>query len=128
MHSIKEIFKRQRQSLEVVAISRNTISLACEEAAYVETLIPDLETLGAVQISKDQALISCVGEGLQQSVSETQAVRRLTVDIDKSLAWQSTSSLNLISMVRAASVGPIIRQVHDALFVAIMDDRAVAES
>jgi aspartokinase len=37
LHSIKEVFKRQRRPMEVVAISRNTISLACEEAAYAET-------------------------------------------------------------------------------------------
>jgi aspartate kinase len=115
LHSIKEVFRKQRRAMEVVTISRDRVSLACAQAECVESLITDLRKLGGIQLNQDQALIGCVGEGLKQSKSEVEAVRRLSVDLEPSLSWQSTSRLNLISMVPAAAVGSIIRQVHDAI-------------
>jgi aspartate kinase len=115
-HSIRKSFNRYRCQLEVVAKSETGVSVACAESPDFESLIRELEEIGAIQINKQCALISCVGEGLRQSRDEIDRLTNLAANADPALTWHSTSRLNLIVVVREDIVRPIIRQLHKEIF------------
>lgn len=112
MHAIERIFERHQTHMDIVAMSAVGISCAFAAAAP-PSIVPDLEQVGLVEIQKHRAIISCVGEGLQ---SAREVAEKILQDIDPSLAWQSTSTNNLISVVDGDSVGPVVRRLHQGIF------------
>jgi aspartokinase len=61
-------------------------------------------------------MISCVGEGLLSAPGSAQKVLNIAGDIDSTLAWRSTSSINLMAMVKSDSVREIVTRLHEEIF------------
>ena len=114
---VKAIAHKTNQTrMEIVNRSNVGISLACEEVDALPALIADLQQVGVVETRGQRAIISCVGEGLQ-SVGTPANVIGVLKEIDPALTWYSTSNLNLISMVDVDVVGPVVRKLHQGLFI-----------
>lgn len=116
LHSVREVFNRQQINMYVVAMSDAGVSLACEEDVVSESIVQVLKRMGRVKIERDRAMIGCVGEGLRNGASGAAHVRTILRTIDPSLIWQSTGSINLISVVDIARVGQVVRQIHQGIF------------
>jgi aspartate kinase len=114
LRAIRNIFDRHHTEMNIVSSSKVGVSLACEEAGAVGSLIQDLQQVGAVETMGKRAIISCVGEGLQ-SLGNARKLRRNLSEIEPTLTWHSSSDLNLISTVDADSVGPIVNRIHQGL-------------
>jgi aspartate kinase len=114
LRAIRNIFDRHHTEMNIVSSSKVGVSLACDETGAVRSLIRDLQQVGAVETTGQRAIISCVGEGLQ-SVSNARKLRRNLWEIEPTLAWHSSSDLNLISTIDADSVGPIVNRIHQGL-------------
>lgn len=114
LRAIRNIFERHHTEMDIVSRSDVGVSLACEEAGAVPSLIQDLQQVGSVETMGQRAIISCVGEGLQ-SVDSSKRLRRNLWEIEPTLTWHSSSDLNLISTVDAESVGPIVNRIHQGL-------------
>jgi len=99
-----------------VAMSGTGISFACDDSVPPGSLVLGLREIGSVRIRRHRAMISCVGEGLLSSPGNAQKVLNIAGDIDPTMAWRSTSSLNLMSMVKADSVGAIVTRLHEEIF------------
>lgn len=112
--AITNIFDRHHTEMEIVNRSGVGVSIACEEAGALASLIQELQEVGAVEAKGQRAIISCVGQGLQSLESSPKLVNILK-QIDPALTWHSSSDLNLISMVGADSVGPIVNRIHHGL-------------
>lgn len=115
LRAINETFDRHGVGMQVVGKSEVGVSLICEEASPIASLVKDLQQIGSVETKTQRAIVSCVGEGLKQ-VGTTENLRRILRDLDPTLIWHSTSSLSLISMVDLHLVRPIVRQIHQRLF------------
>lgn len=114
--SIRNIFDRHRTRMYIAAMSEVGISFACEEPVPLPSLVHDLQQVGSVETKSQRAIIGCVGEGLQ-SLESTAKLRDILRDIDHALTWHRTSRLSLISMVDVNLVGPVVRQIHQGLFL-----------
>ena len=113
--AIRNIFDRHYTRMDIVAMSHLGISFACEEAGAFRSLVQDLRQVGSVDVRKQRAIISCVGSGLQ-SVGSSEKLRNVLRQIQPALTWYRTSGFSLISMVDSDCVGPVVRQIHQALF------------
>ncbi|HXM34779.1 MAG TPA: aspartate kinase [Pyrinomonadaceae bacterium] len=116
LHALKKVFNRHQRHMEIVALTKSGISLACDEGLALSSLVLDLQEIGAVRIRRHRAMISCVGEGLLSAPGSAQKVLNIASDIDSTLAWRSTSSINLMSMVRTDSVRSIVGRLHEEIF------------
>ncbi len=112
---LRNIFSRHYTEMDVVAKSEVGISFACEEAGTLPSLVQDLQQVGSVETKSQQAIISCVGEGLQNEDNSGKLLNILR-EIDPGLTWHNKSSLSLISTVDVDCVGPAVRQIHQGLF------------
>jgi len=114
--AIRNIFDRHYTQMDIVAMSHVGISFACEEAGAFPSLVQDLQLVGRVETKRQRAIISCVGDGIQ-SVDSVVKLLNILSEIDPALTWHRTSSFSLISMVDVDLVGPLVRQIHQALFL-----------
>jgi aspartate kinase len=114
--SIEKIFNAHQVAMDIVGKSEVGFSLACDEGAALESIVADLQQCGSVGITRHQAIISCVGEGLENSQNSATKVSDILRRIDSRLNWQRVSSLNLMSVVDGDLVGPLVRRVHREIF------------
>ena len=116
LRAIKEVFNRHHAHMDIVAMSEIGVSLACEEAGTLPSLVQDLKQVGSVKVEKHRAIIGCVGEGLQSAPGGVSEALNMLRDIDSTLTWQSTSRISLMSVVDVDSVGPLVRRLHQGIF------------
>jgi len=114
--SIESILKRHQGSIELVTRLANGISLACDDGPSLGSIVHALKQCGSVQVTNRQAIVSCVGEGLRRSSEEPGALTAILRALDSTLVWQNTSRLNLIAVVDAEMVGPLVRRLHSEIF------------
>ncbi len=114
--SIERIFNHHRQPMQIVSFSESLVSFACEHGDADSHLVRDLSKIGAVKIKRDQAVISCVGQGLMGAPDNARRILAIVRSIDSNLSWRSTSDMNLMSIVSASSVGPLVRSLHEGIF------------
>lgn len=128
LHTVKKIFNRHQRHMEIVAMSEVAVSFACEEGGALSSMVLDLQEIGSVRIKRHRAMIGCVGEGLLSAPANARRVLGLVSDIDSTLAWRSTSSINLMSMVKVDSVGPVLRRLHKGIFEGDQERGDVAQA
>lgn len=112
-HAISEIFAQHQTELEIVARSKVGITVAYEEDPMLPAIVQDLERLGSVSVSRERAIIGCVGDGLTSDGTDMVSLLR---QIDSSLTWQGISNNNLIAIVDEGQVGSIIGRLHQGIF------------
>ncbi len=118
-HAISEIFAQHKTELELVASSKVGSTFAYEEDGEEETLsliVNDLARLGSVEVSKERAIVGCVGDGLGNGSRGGADMMGVLRTIDPSLNWQGISSNNLIAIVDGDRVGTIVRRLHQEIF------------
>jgi aspartate kinase len=115
-HAISEVFAQHDSELEIVARSKIGMTVAYEEDPMLPSVVQALERLGSVSVSRDRAIIGCVGDGLTNGVSGGTDMVGLLRQIDPSLTWQRISNNNLIAIVDEGQVGPIVRRLHQGIF------------
>ena len=114
--SIEKIFNTHHIGMDIVGKSEVGFSLACDEAAARSSIIGHLQHVGSVKVTRHQAIISCVGEGLENSRNGATNVSDILRRIDSNLNWHKVSGLNLMAIVDGDLVGPLVRRVHREIF------------
>lgn len=114
--SIEAILNRHQVSLDIVARAEDGLSLACDDGDSLGSIIQDLEQCGSVKVTGGRAIVSFVGEGLRSASDSALAMTDNLRAFDSTLVWQKTSSINLVSMVAADLVGPLVRRLHHEVF------------
>jgi aspartate kinase len=123
-HGVQAIYDRHRTAVDVVAISEVGISLASAETGALSCIIEDLQRLGSVNVRRDRAIISCVGEGLQRAPGNVTKLLSAFREVDSTLTWSSTSSSNCVLVVAADCADSFIRRLHHAIFEHDVRERA----
>lgn len=114
--SIESVFTRHGVSMELVARSIDGLSIACDKEAPIESIIHELSRYGSVEIIGSQAVIGCVGERMHGMPESLTKLTEILKSFDPALDWQKLSAINLVCVVDAEAVGPLVRQLHHELF------------
>jgi len=114
LHAIEKICDRYQTQTDIVATSKVGISITCAEAEARPSMLRELQQVGAVEVTRQRAIISCVGDGLRgHSAAKVLDILR---EIDSTLTWRSTSHINLIAVVDAECSGSLLKRVHQRIF------------
>jgi aspartate kinase len=116
LHAIEEICDRHHTQMDIVATSKVGISITCAEAETRPAMLSELQQVGAVEIKRQRAIISCVGDGLRRTPQSATKVLDILREIDSTLTWRSTSHINLITVVDADRLGPVLKRLHQGIF------------
>jgi aspartate kinase len=100
----------------VVTTSEVSVSLSIDDAGGLLEMLPDLEKLGTVEIEKDRAIISVVGEGLRNTPGIAARVFSVIDDINITMISVGASSVNLTFMVEEARAAETISRLHRVCF------------
>ena len=113
--AIRKIFNRYQTQIDMVTKSEVTISLTCSNTASLSSICQSLDQIGSVEINRNCAIVSCIGEGLRDSKGGSEVLQRLK-EIDPMLVWHRTSPVNLATMVDSDSLPSVVQRLHSGIF------------
>jgi len=116
LRALFEVFDYHRVAVDVVTTSEVSVSLSIDDAGGLLEMLPDLEKLGTVEIEKDRAIISVVGEGLRNTPGIAARVFSVIDDINITMISVGASSVNLTFMVEEARAAETISRLHRVCF------------
>lgn len=118
LHAIEKIFTHHQVEIDVVGKSDVGVSLACRETTALPWMVQDLKQLGTVEVKVNQAVISCVGDGLYGAQRRRQRILNLVKNIEPALTWHSASEISIRSLVDTGHLSPVVTRLHRAIFEA----------
>lgn len=109
-----EIFERHEVVVDVLASSEVSVSLTIEEEEALETLRPELEALGRVDIVTGRAIVAVVGIGLRTTPGIAARLFGAISDTNVEVISQGSSAINVTFVVREEEARGVVRRLHDA--------------
>jgi aspartate kinase len=116
LRALFEVFERHRTGVDVVSTSEVSVSLSIEHTRRLPAILEDLEQLGSVRVSQENAIICAVGEGIGDMPGVAARVFGTIADINVVLISQGASSINLTFIVKESEVNAAVTRLHAAFF------------
>jgi aspartate kinase len=116
LRALFEVFDRHRVAVDVVTTSEVSVSLSIDDATGLADLLPDLQTLGTVQVEEHRTIVSVVGEGLRNTPGIAARVFSVIDNINVTMISFGASSVNLTFMVDEPHAAEAITRLHRVCF------------
>ncbi|HEV2123326.1 MAG TPA: lysine-sensitive aspartokinase 3, partial [Chloroflexota bacterium] len=116
LRTLFEVFDRHRTVVDVVTTSEVSVSLSLDDAEALPALLPELETLGSVEVETGNAIVCVVGAGLRGTPGIAGRVFDTLSGINVRLISQGASSVNLTFVVEEERVRDTVTRLHAAFF------------
>jgi aspartate kinase len=116
LRALFEVFDRHRTAVDVVTTSEVSVSLSLDDASTLPELIPDLQTLGTVEVVEGRTIVSIVGDGLRNTPGIAARLFSAINDINVSMISFGASSVNLTFMVDEQNAHESIQRLHRVCF------------
>jgi len=116
LRRIFEIFDRHKVSVDLVATSEVSVSMTLEDKRDLSPLVADLETLGAVKVETNVAILCLVGQELWKDNRLVARVFDAIPDLPVRMISLGSSEINLSMVLRASDLDAAVAAVHKAFF------------
>ena len=116
MRTLFDIFHRHKASIDVVATSEVSVSVTIDDAAQLETLLPELRQLGDVAIERSRGIVAVVGADLSAGGEHMARALRALQETPVHMLSLSATGINLTIVVDGEQVAPVMRRLHDEFF------------
>jgi aspartate kinase len=116
LRAVFEILDRHRTVVDVVTTSEVNVSLLLDDERLLPSMLEDLSQLGIVEIEKNCAAISIIGEGLRRRPGIMARVLNSITDINVSLISQSASNSSMSFVIEEEHLNDALVRLHEGFF------------
>jgi aspartate kinase len=116
LRKIFEVFEKYRTPIDMITTSEVAVSLTIDNSIYVKEILKELEPFGTIEVDENQAIISVVGNEINQT---TQIVKKLfgsIVNIPVRMVSYGGSPHNISLLVPAEFKTQILQQLNRGMF------------
>ncbi|KAK3604216.1 hypothetical protein CHS0354_002024 [Potamilus streckersoni] len=114
MHKIFKIFDEHRISIDLISTSEVNVSMTIDKKYNVSKVAKELEEFGTVNIFKDVAIISLIGEGMRNAVGMShkffEALAERNINIE--MISQGASEINISCVINENHVPEALNEIH----------------
>jgi aspartate kinase len=111
-----EVFDRHRTPVDLIATSEVSISLTVDDPSRLEAIQADLAPLGEVQLFRDLAIVSVVGQGFLSQPGLAGRIFQCLRDVNLVMISFGASDVNVSFVVAEAEAEKAVRLLHAGLF------------
>lgn len=117
MYRVFDIFKRNEIIVDLVSTSEVNVSLTVENQQNLDPALNELKQLGNVTLQKGLAILSLVGQGMQQSigVAGEMFTRLAEQKINIEVISQGASEINISCAIKDKDSDKALKAVHEML-------------
>ena len=116
LRRIFEIFDRHKISVDLVATSEVSVSMTVEDKRDLASLVTDLESLGAVRVEPQVAILCLVGQELWKDNRLVARVFEAIPDLPVRMISLGSSEINLSIVLKASDLDAAVTAIHRAFF------------
>lgn len=116
LNNVFEIFKKYKSSVDLVATSEVSISLTIDNSENLEIIINELKTFSEVTYSKDNAIVSVIGEGIKKTSGIAARFFGVLSDINISMVSVGASEVNLSIVLNQEDLEESVKKLHFEFF------------
>lgn len=116
LSKVFEIFNKYKTSVDIVTTSEVSVTLTIDCIDNVQSILPELEKFAAVEVFKDKAMISIIGEGLRNTSGIGAKFFGVLKDINISMISFGASEINLSIVIDEHKLKTAIELLHKEFF------------
>jgi aspartate kinase len=117
LEEVFSAFARHRLSVDMVATSEVSVSLTLDAAHDLEALRKDLARIASVEIKKDKAIVTIVGDVRRSSeILERAFGVCVSLGVQVQMVSQGASKVNISFIVNDTQAGDVVSALHKTFF------------
>lgn len=116
LNNVFEIFKKYKSSVDLVATSEVSISLTIDNSENLNNIIDELKTFSEVTFTKENAIVSIIGEGIKKTSGIAARFFGVLSDINISMVSVGASEVNLSIVLNQEDLEICVKKLHNEFF------------
>jgi aspartate kinase len=116
MSKVFQVFEELQIPVDIVTTSEVSISVTVNKIEYDTNLKDRLSLLGEVVVTKDNAIIAAIGEGIKQTAGIASRLFGALKGININMVSVGASEVNLSIVVKEADLVQAVSLLHDEFF------------
>jgi aspartate kinase len=116
LRRIFEVFDRYQTAVDVVSTSEVSVSLTIDNTSYLESICAELRQFSEVDVERDQAIVSLVGENIRYTPGVAGRAFHALGPINIRMISQGASRLNLTFVVAEEDLRRAVEMLHAEFF------------
>ena len=116
LRKVFEIFEKYKTSIDMVTTSEVAVSVTIDSDAALPAIKKELETLGHVEVDKNQTIISIVGNEIASDATSLQKVFSSLSGINVRMVSYGGSDNNISLLVPGDQKKQVLQQLNSGVF------------
>lgn len=116
LRKIFEVFEKYRTPIDMITTSEVAVSLTIDEATHLKEIRKELEPFGAIEVDKDQVIISVVGNEIAQTEAIVKKLFGSIMNVPVRMVSYGGSPHNISLLIPAAYKTQILQQLNKGMF------------
>ncbi len=116
LRKIFEVFEKYRTPIDMITTSEVAVSLTIDEATHLKEILKELEPFGAIEVDKDQVIISVVGNEIAQTEAMVKKLFGSIMNVPVRMVSYGGSPHNISLLIPAAYKTQILQQLNKGMF------------
>lgn len=116
LRKIFEVFEKYRTPIDMITTSEVAVSLTIDNTGHLKEILKELEPFGSIEVDKEQAIISVVGNEIAQTDSIIKKLFGSIVNIPVRMVSYGGSPHNISLLVSAKYKTKILQQLNKGMF------------
>lgn len=116
LRKVFEVFEKYRTSIDMITTSEVAVSLTIDNSTHLDEIIRELEPFGTVELDKDQAIVSIVGNEIGKTEHILSKLFESIADIPVRMVSYGGSPHNVSLLVPAAYKTQTLQILNKGIF------------
>jgi aspartate kinase len=116
LRKVFEVFEKYRTSIDMITTSEVAVSLTIDSNVHLDEIIRELEPFGAVELDKDQAIVSIVGNEIGKTEHILAKLFESIADIPVRMVSYGGSPHNVSLLVPASYKTQTLQVLNKGIF------------
>ncbi|MFN3561744.1 MAG: lysine-sensitive aspartokinase 3 [Chloroherpetonaceae bacterium] len=121
LRQVAQVFEKYETAIDMISTSEVSISLTIGDKTNLNKIVEELKPIAEVEIEKDIATISVVGDSIRRSPGIAARVFQAIGDINVKMISQGASEINIGFAVDESDMERAVRLLHEAFFAEVKE-------
>ena len=116
LRRVFEIFEKYKTPIDMITTSEVAVSVTIDDLSHLDQILAELDTLGSVEVDKNQAIVCIVGNQISETKGVIKAVMDSLEDIPVRMVSYGGSRHNVSLLVDANFKNAALRKLNSGVF------------
>ncbi|MFQ3598893.1 MAG: lysine-sensitive aspartokinase 3 [Chloroherpetonaceae bacterium] len=121
LRQVAQVFEKYETAIDMISTSEVSISLTIGDKTNLNKIVAELERIAEVEIEKNIATISVVGDSIRRSPGIAARVFQAVSEINVKMISQGASEINIGFAVDESDMEKAVRLLHNAFFAEVKE-------